>query len=100
MLLTIQAVLAVREAFERRSLETTTKECGATLTNWHDLLVAKKGNQFLDWFSGEAGRINRQVVVPAVLLEPIGVATFTTPWNFPTAMLARLEQPLPLVAQL
>ncbi|CAJ0607225.1 unnamed protein product [Cylicocyclus nassatus] len=56
----------------------------------------KYSASFLDWFSGEARRIYGQVVVPAVLnrehihiREPIGVAAFITPWNFPTAMIAR-----------
>ncbi|VDN38754.1 unnamed protein product [Cylicostephanus goldi] len=56
----------------------------------------KYSASFLDWFSGEARRIYGQVVTPAVLnrehihiREPIGVAAFITPWNFPTAMIAR-----------
>ncbi|KAK6737554.1 hypothetical protein RB195_019952 [Necator americanus] len=51
---------------------------------------------FFDWYAGEARRIYGQVVTPAVLnrehlhiREPIGVAVFITPWNFPTAMIAR-----------
>ncbi|KJH52057.1 putative succinate-semialdehyde dehydrogenase [Dictyocaulus viviparus] len=51
---------------------------------------------FLDWYAGEARRIYGQVVSPAVLnrehthiREPIGVAVVITPWNFPTAMIAR-----------
>ncbi|PIO75063.1 aldehyde dehydrogenase family protein [Teladorsagia circumcincta] len=51
---------------------------------------------FFDWYSGEARRIYGQVVTPAVLnrehihiREPIGVGVLITPWNFPTAMIAR-----------
>ncbi|VDP23055.1 unnamed protein product [Heligmosomoides polygyrus] len=51
---------------------------------------------FFDWYAGEARRIYGQVVTPAVLnrehihiREPIGVAVLITPWNFPTAMIAR-----------
>uniref|UniRef100_F1L3Q6 Succinate-semialdehyde dehydrogenase n=1 Tax=Ascaris suum TaxID=6253 RepID=F1L3Q6_ASCSU len=51
---------------------------------------------FLDWYSGEARRIYGQVV-PATATnrthlhtrEPIGVVALITPWNFPTAMIAR-----------
>uniref|UniRef100_A0A7E5A1R5 Aldedh domain-containing protein n=1 Tax=Panagrellus redivivus TaxID=6233 RepID=A0A7E5A1R5_PANRE len=51
---------------------------------------------FLDYYSGEARRIHGQVVQPPVLgrqhfhtREPIGVVAVITPWNFPTAMIAR-----------
>ncbi|CAI4232673.1 unnamed protein product [Auanema sp. JU1783] len=51
---------------------------------------------FLDWYAGEARRIYGQVVSPPVLnrehlhiREPIGVVVLITPWNFPTAMIAR-----------
>ncbi|VDM59044.1 unnamed protein product, partial [Angiostrongylus costaricensis] len=51
---------------------------------------------FFDWYAGEARRIYGQVVSPAVLnrehihiREPVGVAVLITPWNFPTAMIAR-----------
>ncbi|KAK5974854.1 NAD-dependent succinate-semialdehyde dehydrogenase [Trichostrongylus colubriformis] len=51
---------------------------------------------FFDWYAGEARRIYGQVVSPAVLnrehihiREPIGVGVLITPWNFPTAMIAR-----------
>ncbi|VDK47341.1 unnamed protein product [Anisakis simplex] len=53
-------------------------------------------SSFLDWYSGEARRIYGQVV-PATATnrthlhtrEPIGVVALITPWNFPTAMIAR-----------
>jgi len=51
---------------------------------------------YLRWFSGEAVRIQGDIV-PAdsptkrilVLKQPIGVAAAITPWNFPLAMIAR-----------
>jgi len=51
---------------------------------------------FFDWYAGEARRIYGQVV-PAPKLErqhlhlrePIGVVCAITPWNFPSAMIAR-----------
>ncbi|GMR37061.1 hypothetical protein PMAYCL1PPCAC_07256, partial [Pristionchus mayeri] len=53
-------------------------------------------NSFLDWYSGEARRVYGQVVPAPVLnrehlhiREPIGVVALITPWNFPTAMIAR-----------
>ncbi|KAF1603899.1 UNVERIFIED_CONTAM: Succinate-semialdehyde dehydrogenase, mitochondrial, partial [Eudyptes robustus] len=51
---------------------------------------------YFDWYAGEARRIYGQVVQPPVLnrthlhiREPIGVVVAITPWNFPTAMIAR-----------
>ncbi len=51
---------------------------------------------FLSWFAGEAERVYGQIVPAAspnkrilVLRQPVGVAVMITPWNFPTAMLAR-----------
>ncbi|CAJ0586602.1 unnamed protein product, partial [Mesorhabditis spiculigera] len=51
---------------------------------------------FFDWYAGEARRIYGQVVQSAVpnrehlhIREPIGVVVLITPWNFPTAMIAR-----------
>lgn len=55
---------------------------------------------FIEWFAEEARRIHGDVV-PApqsdrrflVLKQPIGVTAAITPWNFPTAMLARKAGP-------
>ncbi|KAK0394879.1 hypothetical protein QR680_000984 [Steinernema hermaphroditum] len=51
---------------------------------------------FFDWYAGEARRIYGQIVEPGVLnrqhfhtREPIGVVALITPWNFPSAMIAR-----------
>lgn len=51
---------------------------------------------FFDWYAGEARRVYGQVVPPSVInrthlhiREPIGVVAVITPWNFPSAMIAR-----------
>ncbi|MCA1925746.1 MAG: NAD-dependent succinate-semialdehyde dehydrogenase [Thiobacillus sp.] len=51
---------------------------------------------FIDWFAGEARRINGEVMASPwadrrlfTLRQPVGVAALITPWNFPAAMLAR-----------
>ncbi|CAI5441818.1 unnamed protein product [Caenorhabditis angaria] len=51
---------------------------------------------YFDWYSGEARRVYGQVVPSAVqnrlhlhTREPIGVVALISPWNFPTAMIAR-----------
>ncbi|KAE9549239.1 hypothetical protein FO519_007548 [Halicephalobus sp. NKZ332] len=51
---------------------------------------------FLDWYSAEARRISGEVIQAPVLnrqhfhtREPIGVVAIITPWNFPSAMIAR-----------
>jgi len=51
---------------------------------------------FLDWFAGEAERVNG-MTLPAqkadqrvlVLKQPVGVTAAITPWNFPAAMMTR-----------
>lgn len=54
------------------------------------------GNSFVEWFSEEARRVNGEVLQAPVrnremllLKQPIGVAGFITPWNFPHAMITR-----------
>src|SRR5688572_19047578 len=51
---------------------------------------------FLHWFAGEAVRVRGEIIPAAradqrivVEREPVGVCALITPWNFPTAMLAR-----------
>lgn len=51
---------------------------------------------FLEWFSGEARRINGEVIgghLPhrqmIVQRQPVGVTAAITPWNFPSAMITR-----------
>ncbi|EFP05120.1 CRE-ALH-7 protein [Caenorhabditis remanei] len=51
---------------------------------------------YFDWYAGEARRVYGQVVPSPVqnrlhlhTREPIGVVALISPWNFPTAMIAR-----------
>lgn len=51
---------------------------------------------YFDWYAGEARRVYGQVVPSAIqnrlhlhTREPIGVVALISPWNFPTAMIAR-----------
>jgi aspartate-semialdehyde dehydrogenase len=52
--------------------------------------------EFLDWYAGEAPRINAEGVTPhlpevemIVRREPLGPVGVVTPWNFPAAMITR-----------
>jgi succinate-semialdehyde dehydrogenase/glutarate-semialdehyde dehydrogenase len=52
--------------------------------------------EFLRWFSEEAVRIQGEITMApsgsnriVVLKQPVGVALFVTPWNFPAAMATR-----------
>lgn len=54
------------------------------------------GAEFIRWFAEEANRAYGDVIPPhlpgrkmLVQREPVGVAALVTPWNFPSAMLAR-----------
>ena len=58
------------------------------------------GNSFIEWFSEEARRVNGEVLQAPIrnremflLKQPVGVAGFITPWNFPHAMLTRKAGP-------
>ena len=58
------------------------------------------GAAFVEWFGEEAKRIYGDVIpghAPdkriVVLKQPIGVTAAITPWNFPTAMIARKVAP-------
>ena len=58
------------------------------------------GANFLEWFAEEGRRIYGDVIPGhaadkriIVLKEPIGVTAAITPWNFPTAMIARKVGP-------
>jgi succinate-semialdehyde dehydrogenase/glutarate-semialdehyde dehydrogenase len=51
---------------------------------------------FYDWFAGEAPRVYGDVIPPhtkstriMVRKQPVGVVGMITPWNFPSAMIAR-----------
>ena len=55
---------------------------------------------YLEWFAEEGKRVYGDVILPqqtdkrvVVLKEPIGVCAAITPWNFPSAMVARKAAP-------
>ena len=58
------------------------------------------GGAFIEWFAEEARRIYGEVIPPhqtdkrvVVIKRPVGVCAAITPWNFPTAMIARKAGP-------
>lgn len=58
------------------------------------------GASYIEWFAEEAKRIYGDVIAPAnpdqrilVIKQPVGVVATITPWNFPSAMLARKLAP-------
>ncbi|WOX07038.1 NAD-dependent succinate-semialdehyde dehydrogenase [Microbulbifer pacificus] len=58
------------------------------------------GASYIEWFAEEAKRIYGDVIAPPnndrrvlVLKQPVGVVAAITPWNFPSAMLARKLAP-------
>ena len=55
---------------------------------------------FVDWFAGEAERINGDILPITdnskrvmVIKQPVGVCAAITPWNFPNAMITRKVAP-------
>ncbi|WP_295803253.1 NAD-dependent succinate-semialdehyde dehydrogenase [uncultured Microbulbifer sp.] len=58
------------------------------------------GANYLEWFSEEAKRAYGDVIAPpskdkriVVIKQPVGVTASITPWNFPSAMIARKVAP-------
>jgi len=58
------------------------------------------GASFVEWFAEEGKRAYGEVIPPPqgdrqvlVLREPVGVCAAITPWNFPSAMIARKAAP-------
>ncbi len=58
------------------------------------------GASYIEWFAEEAKRIYGDVIPPLansqrihVIKQPVGVVAAITPWNFPSAMLARKLAP-------
>ncbi|WP_226662652.1 NAD-dependent succinate-semialdehyde dehydrogenase [Microbulbifer aggregans] len=58
------------------------------------------GANYLEWFSEEAKRAYGDVIAPpskdkriVVIKQPVGVTASVTPWNFPSAMIARKVAP-------
>jgi succinate-semialdehyde dehydrogenase / glutarate-semialdehyde dehydrogenase len=95
------------------------KERAQIMRRWYDLIVAEKerlaqiitaeqgkplgeargeiayGASYVDWFAEEGRRVYGDLTPASadrrilVLKQPIGVTAAITPWNFPSAMLAR-----------
>ncbi|KAI1712425.1 aldehyde dehydrogenase family domain-containing protein [Ditylenchus destructor] len=79
---------------ETQFAELLTKEQGKPLAEARAEI--QYSASFFDWYAGEARRIYGQVVPPPKLnrqhlhiRQPIGVVCVITPWNFPSAMIAR-----------
>lgn len=58
------------------------------------------GASYIEWFAEEAKRVYGDIIAPPsddkrilVLKQPVGVVACITPWNFPSAMLARKLAP-------
>jgi len=58
------------------------------------------GASYIEWFSEEAKRVYGDVIAPpasdrriVVIKQPVGVTCSITPWNFPSAMIARKMAP-------
>src|SRR5690606_20521668 len=58
------------------------------------------GASYVEWFAEEAKRIYGDIIPPhaagnriMVLKQPVGVVAAITPWNFPSAMIARKAAP-------
>lgn len=74
--------------------ELMTKENGKALDE--SRAEIRYGNSFIEWFSEEARRINGEILQAPfknrelfLIRQPVGVAAFITPWNFPHAMITR-----------
>ena len=84
----------IMKAKEAQLAELLTKEQGKSLAESRTEI--QYAASFFEWYAGEARRIYGQIV-PASKLnrqhlhlrEPCGVVAIITPWNFPSAMIAR-----------
>lgn len=90
----LQKWFEIIKAKENYLAELLTKEQGKPISE--SLTEIRYSASFLDWYAGEARRIYGQIVPAAKLnrqhfhtREPIGVVAIITPWNFPSAMIAR-----------
>lgn len=85
-----------------RLIRSNEDELGALLTAEQGKPLAEAVGEvryaasFLDWFAGEAHRVDGQIppgttrdTRTLVLRQPAGVAAILTPWNFPYAMITR-----------
>ena len=78
--------------------EILTLENGKPLAE--SLAEIRYGNSYIKWYAEEAKRIDGAIIpslMPGaqamVTREPVGVVAAITPWNFPSAMLARKAAP-------
>ncbi|CAJ0952630.1 unnamed protein product, partial [Mesorhabditis belari] len=79
---------------EKEMGEILTKEMGKPWPEARGEVLFSAG--YFEWYAGEARRIYGQIVPSASpnrehfhIREPIGVVAMITPWNFPSAMIAR-----------
>ncbi|XP_065319625.1 succinate-semialdehyde dehydrogenase, mitochondrial-like isoform X2 [Gordionus sp. m RMFG-2023] len=117
------SILLAHDSFDKWK-KISGKERGHILRKWFDLMIKNKealaalitqengktmkeslteielGASYIEWFSGEAPRINGDILTSPkrekqllVFKEPLGVCAFITPWNFPSAMIARKVGP-------
>jgi len=75
-----------------------TLECGKPISE--SMMEIKFAASFLDWYAGEAMRMNGDALPTAeshvrrvVLKKPVGVCGMITPWNFPMGMITRKVAP-------
>ncbi|CAJ0932011.1 unnamed protein product, partial [Mesorhabditis belari] len=90
----LQKWFTIMQQKEDKLAELLTREQGKPLAEARGEI--QYSASFFEWYAGEARRIYGQVVQSSVLnrehvhvREPIGVVVLITPWNFPTAMIAR-----------
>jgi succinate-semialdehyde dehydrogenase/glutarate-semialdehyde dehydrogenase len=81
-------------AEQERLAQIITAEQGKPLTEARGEIAY--GAAFIDWFAEEGRRVYGDILPPQtadkrllVLKQPIGVTAAITPWNFPSAMIAR-----------
>ncbi len=92
-----QAARLVRERIEDLA-KTLTLESGKPLAESRGELLGSAG--FFEWAGEEAKRVYGRTVPPSledrrylVTRQPVGVVAAITPWNFPSAMVARKAGP-------
>jgi succinate-semialdehyde dehydrogenase/glutarate-semialdehyde dehydrogenase len=94
----LEAWCALVERHKEALAEILTLENGKPLAE--SLAEIAYGNSYIKWYAEEAKRIEGAILpslVPEaqaiVTREPVGVVAAITPWNFPSAMLARKVAP-------
>jgi succinate-semialdehyde dehydrogenase/glutarate-semialdehyde dehydrogenase len=94
----LEAWAALVETHKQELAQILTLENGKPLAE--SLAEITYGNSYIKWYAEEAKRIEGAILpslVPdaqaLVTREPVGVVAAITPWNFPSAMLARKVAP-------